>query len=350
MKFSLFYFSTNEAEYQSDKYRLVLDGARFADRHGFDAIWTPERHFHPFGGIFPNPSVLSAALAAVTERVHVRAGSVVLPLHDPLRVAEEWSVVDNLSDGRVGIAVAAGYSRNDFVLSPSTYAERKAIALERVETLRRLWRGEAMARTNGAGETIDVRVFPLPRSPELPLWITCGGADRDKFAEAGALGAHVLTALFVQTVDVLRERIAEYRAARASAGHDAAAGRVTLMLHTFVGETIDRVRETVRGPFTDYLRTSVEAWSKGSKELESVPAYRREGMLAFAFEKYFRCGALFGTPESCLPMVENLRAAGVDELACLVDFGVARDTVLGGLERLAHLQQMAAAQPAAAAG
>ena len=94
--FSLFYFAAGE-EAAHDGYRLLLDSARFADRHGFEAVWTPERHFHAFGGAYPNPSVTGAALAAITEHVGIRAGSVVLPLHSPIRVAEEWGVVDNIS-------------------------------------------------------------------------------------------------------------------------------------------------------------------------------------------------------------------------------------------------------------
>ncbi|HEY3121112.1 MAG TPA: MupA/Atu3671 family FMN-dependent luciferase-like monooxygenase [Vicinamibacteria bacterium] len=350
MKFSLFYFSTNEAEYRSDKYRLVLEGARFADRNGFEAIWTPERHFHSFGGIFPNPSVLSAGLATMTERIDLRAGSVVLPLHDPVRVAEEWSVVDNLSGGRVGIAVAVGYSPNDFVLAPSLYATRKEAAFAKIETVRRLWRGETVTLTNGAGKPVEVRIFPMPTRPELPLWITCGGADKEKFAEAGALGANVLTALFVLNVDTLRDRIAAYRGARAAAGLDPAAGQVTLMVHAFIGDSVQAVRDKVRRPFIDYLRTSVDVWSKGYKRLEDVPQHRREDMLAFAFERYFRTSALFGTPETCLEMVEGLREAGVDELACLIDFGVDREAVIDSLGRLDALRRRAAyAAPAAVA-
>lgn len=101
MDFSLFYFANNDTE-QQDCYRLLLEGARFADDHGFTAVWTPERHFHAFGGLYPNPAVTGAAVAAVTKRVAVRAGSVVAPLHHPMRIAEEWSVVDNLSNGRAG--------------------------------------------------------------------------------------------------------------------------------------------------------------------------------------------------------------------------------------------------------
>src|SRR5690606_18932073 len=80
---SLFYFASDEGERASEKYRLLLEGARFADEHGFSAVWTPERHFHAFGGLYPNPSVASAALAVITKRVKIRAGSCVSPLHHP---------------------------------------------------------------------------------------------------------------------------------------------------------------------------------------------------------------------------------------------------------------------------
>src|SRR5262249_36642496 len=84
--FSLFYFASADSGSPDAKYRLLLEGAKFADQHGYEAVWTPERHFHAFGGLYPNPSVTSAALAAVTEHVGIRAGSVVLPLHNPIRV------------------------------------------------------------------------------------------------------------------------------------------------------------------------------------------------------------------------------------------------------------------------
>jgi natural product biosynthesis luciferase-like monooxygenase protein len=110
MEFSLIYFSSNAAESIDRKYHLLLEGVKFADRHGFTAVWLPERHFHPFGGLYPSPSVLCSALAMVTERIRLRSGSVVMPLNSPLRVAEEWSIVDNLSGGRVDLAFARGWN------------------------------------------------------------------------------------------------------------------------------------------------------------------------------------------------------------------------------------------------
>ena len=96
MQFSLYYFGNYPATYSEDKYRLILESARYADDHGFAALWLPERHFHSVGGFSPNSAVLAAALARDTSRIGLRGGSVVLPLHHPVRVAEEWSVVDNL--------------------------------------------------------------------------------------------------------------------------------------------------------------------------------------------------------------------------------------------------------------
>src|SRR5258708_1712077 len=141
MSFSLFFFS-EDTNTGPDRYGLFLDSARLADELGFTAIWTPERHFDPFGASYPNPSVLAGALAMVTRRLRLRAGSVVMPLHHPIRVAEEWAVVDNLSGGRVAIACASGWHLGDFVFAPDDYAERKDVTWRNLETVRRLWRGE----------------------------------------------------------------------------------------------------------------------------------------------------------------------------------------------------------------
>src|SRR5947207_1321609 len=199
--FSLFYFASDAAENTADSYRLLLEGARFADQHGFQALWTPERHFHEFGGLYPNPSVTSAAVAVVTQHIHIRAGSVVLPLHNPMRVAEEWAVVDNLSRGRVGIAFASGWHANDFVFAPDKHAQRKEIMQQDIETVRKLWRGESITVQGGTGESIAVKTFPRPVQAQLPVWITSAGIGTEMFRIAGEAGVNVLTHLLGQDVE-----------------------------------------------------------------------------------------------------------------------------------------------------
>jgi natural product biosynthesis luciferase-like monooxygenase protein/FkbM family methyltransferase len=343
--FSLVYFA-DAAATSGDKYRLLLEGARLADEHGFKAVWTPERHFHAFGGLYPNPSVTGAAVAAVTRRVEIRAGSVVLPLHDPVRVAEEWAVVDNLSGGRVGISFASGWHTGDFVFAPDRFADRKDAMFEGIETVRALWRGEAVRRRGGAGQEVEVRTLPRPVQPELPVWLTAAG-NPETFRAAGEIGAHVLTHLLGQTLEEVGEKIAVYRAARQAAGHPGE-GTVTLMLHTFVGPDDAAVRETVRGPFTEYLRSSyglVETLA-GSLGLatENLSAADMDALLAHAFERYFETSGLFGSPATCLRTIDRLRALGVDEIGCLIDFGIDVDTTLAGLLELAALRDTVARQ------
>jgi natural product biosynthesis luciferase-like monooxygenase protein len=350
MDFSLFYFASDEGWDQQHKYRLLLEGARFADRHGFAAVWTPERHFHAFGGLYPNPSVTSAALAAVTRRIGIRAGSVVLPLHHPIRVAEEWALVDNLSNGRVGISFASGWQSNDFVLKPEHYGERKEIMYRDLETVRALWRGDAVALRGADGKEVAVTTLPRPIQPELPIWITAAGTP-ETYRRAGEIGANLLTHLLGQRIEEVAEKIALYREACRQSGRPGE-GHVTLMLHTFVGRDRDVVRETVRVPFCNYLRSSVDLIKNAPR---AFPAFRLPGqsagptpesgfkdlaaedmdqLLAFAFDRYFETSGLFGTVEECLEVVERVKAIGVDEIACLIDFGMDFESVMGSLELL----------------
>ncbi|MGZ4032290.1 MAG: MupA/Atu3671 family FMN-dependent luciferase-like monooxygenase, partial [Tumebacillaceae bacterium] len=314
----------------------------FADQHGFAAVWTPERHFHAFGGLYPSPSVVSGALAVLTERIQLRAGSVVLPLHHPVRVAEEWAVVDNLSRGRVGLSLASGWHADDFVLAPEQYANRHQVLEQSLDTLKRLWRGEEVLMPNGVGHEIAVRTLPRPVQADVPIWITSAGSPQT-FEKAGELGANVLTHLLGQSLEELQDKIAIYRAALQKHGHDPKAGQVALMLHTFVGADQATVRETVRQPFLNYLKSSfglVENMVKSARpdlQLQDLSAEDLDDLMAMSFDRYFETSGLFGTPDSCVDMIARLKAIGVDEVACLIDFGVDQATVR---ESLVHLNEL----------
>jgi len=346
MDFSLFYFASDSREYATDRYRLLLEGARFADQNGFAAVWTPERHFHQFGGLYPNPSLTSAAVAAVTERIKIRAGSVVPALHHPLRIAEEWSVVDNLSNGRVGVAFASGWNTIDFAFSQGSFADRRSLMDERIEQVRSLWRGETMSVVDGSGNTQQVRIFPSPIQAELPIWITTVG-NVETFRKAGHLGASVLTYLLGQNLNDLAENIAAYRAALAQRdGADGWPGHVTLMVHTYLGEEEDEVRELVRGPLSDYIQSSLDlrlsSQVPGARPVELVELSPDDVgfIVEQAFNRYFNRGALLGTVEKACGMVDHFISMGIDELACLIDFGLPAPVVLSGLDYLNKLREL----------
>lgn len=323
---------------QTSPYQLVLDIATFADRQGFEAVWLPERHFHPFGGIYPNPAVLAAALAMRTKRVRLRSGSVVLPLHHPLEVVEAWSMIDHLSAGRVDLSFASGWNPNDFILSPDTYADLRKVWHERIPVVQQLWRGETLSFINGRGESVEVQVYPQPLQAELNVWLTVS-KSAESFKWAGSRGYNVLTMLQGIDLEELGKKIQVYRDARRKNGFDPEAGIVTLMLHTLVHRDLATVEEAVREPFFAYIKSAL------SGHVQQLPRDHRPGeselnkMVDYSYERYFKTGALFGSVADAEKIVEKARSVGVNEIACLMDFGVARSIVMDSLGYLDAVKQ-----------
>ena len=292
--------------------------------------------------------MLHAALARETQRIRLRAGSVVMPLQSPIRVAEEWAVVDVLSGGRVDLSFASGWHPDDFALAPDKYSDRKGEMLRGIEAVRRLWRGESIAATSGIGQTIQVRTYPTPLQRELNVFLTAAG-NPETFEKAGEIGAGIVTHLFDQRIDDLAEKIKTYRAARAKHGFDPETGTVAVTLHTFIGQTLDEVRAAAGGPYCRFLKENLGllknlAFSRGiNVDVSALPPSELEELLSVVFEKFLGGRSLLGTPETCLEMSHQLAAAGVDEVACLLDFGPAEDAIRRTLPQIAQLCQRCAA-------
>ena len=348
MDFGIMFFSSADQHSDGNKYQLLIEAAKFADQNGFCCIWTPERHFHQFGGLFPNPALISAALAATTQNIQLRAGSLISPLHDTLRLAEDWSVVDNLSNGRVAISFGSGWNVDDFVFFPERYAMRHVFMYEQIETFKKLWAGKPLTLLNSFGKKINVRVYPTAVQKQIPVWITSSG-NADTFISAGKIGANVLTHLIGQNIETLAAKIQSYRQSRAESGHDPKQGKVSLMLHTYLGSDVDQVREQVRPHFREYLRSAISLEEKaalgggvisGGHRIDphDIPADVMEDLLDLTFERYFRHASLMGTPSDCKQLVRELTEIGVDEVACLIDFLPDRETILAGLSYLGELR------------
>jgi natural product biosynthesis luciferase-like monooxygenase protein/amino acid adenylation domain-containing protein len=339
--FGLFYFSDAASTSGTDELALYIESVKQADRLGFSAIWTPERHFTQVGAAFPNPSVLSAAAAMVTTKLQLRSGSVVLPLHDPLRVAEEWAVVDRLSGGRVALSFASGWVPNDFVLAPDNFAHRHEVMLEAIEQVRTLWRGGTITRKNGVGQSVEIAAQPRPVQAELPVWVTAAGAPQT-FADAGRIGANVLTHVLNTTVEGLAEKIAAYRAARLAAGHDPASGRVAVMLHTYVGEDAGEAIAEARPHLENYFRSQLMLRKDVGKALGldvQTDEELSDDVVHLAVDRFLASKALIGCPQSCQGTVRSLLEAGVDEIACLIDFGIPGERVQAALPVLDRLRR-----------
>ncbi len=343
-EFSLYFFGNYPRTSAAPRYQDLIAAAEFADRNDFAGIWIPERHFHPFGGLFPNPSVVAAAIASRTSRIRLNAGSVVLPLHNTIRAAEEWSVVDNLSNGRVGISFASGWHSTDFVLAPQHYQDSRKVMREQIRTFRQLWSGAALTVESGDGSPVEIRLHPAPVQPEPPLHLAVL-SNPESYEQAARQGLGVVTNLMAQSVDDLRANIARYRRARAEFGLDPAAGRVVVLVHTHLDADHQTARDRARRPFKEYLRSSLDLFDSVANslglevDLNAIDADDLEVVLDRAYDRYCESRALIGDRASCQARVAELVDAGADEIGCFIDFGVEPEHLLGGLDELNELRK-----------
>jgi hypothetical protein len=168
----------------------------------------------------------------------------------------------------------------------------------------------------------------------------------------------VLTHLLGQSIDEVADKIGIYHEALREAGHDPADFTVTLMLHTYLADSKEEARQIAREPMKDYLRSAAGlikqyAWAfpafkkpKGvdnpmQLDLGSLDEEDMDAILEFAFERYFEDSGLFGTIADGVARTEQLKRIGVDEIACLIDYGIEPALVMKALEPLAEVLRLA---------
>jgi len=257
---------------------------------------------------------------------------VVLPLHDPVRVAEEWAVVDGLSGGRAEIAFSTGWHANDFALAPDAYADRVEDFPAAVERFTTLWRGGSEKRPNGNGEPISIGTYPRPRRRDVPLWLS--GQSDSTFLAAARRGMGIVTNFTARRSDDLARRIALYRSEFVPSPH-APEPRVGLMLHTYVNDDARAVEHALDTSYAGYVRRHLDL--QVANESTEVTAQDRADMVAAAKARLLGGGGLVGGKAECARRMRAFADIGVTEIACLVDFGLDPDLVVDGLDDLDDL-------------
>jgi len=164
----------------SDRYKAALDMAAQVDAAGFAAV-TLDEHHGASDGWLPSPMVMAGMIAARTSRVFISLQALLLPLHDPLRVAEDLIVADLVSGGRLSVTVGLGYRPEEYAAHRKSWADRGALLDEALQELVQAWRGEPVKR-----EGAEIVVTPRPLSANPPLLV--GGSSRPAARRAARFG------------------------------------------------------------------------------------------------------------------------------------------------------------------
>lgn len=232
----------------ASRYEAAIDQIVWGERHGFRAVTISEHH-GTSDGYLPSPLVFAAAVATRTERITIRVAALIAAFHDPLRVAEDAAVVDQLSRGRLQLVIANGYVPDEFAMFGRALSDRVPAVVEMVETLKAAWTGEPFEYR---GRT--VRVTPTPYGEHRRPALFLGGAS----APAARRAAHLADAFFPSD-DTYWE---DYRAELiASGGPDFGPMPPVGPRFLHVTDDVERDRELLT-PYVVHDRESYGSWAE----------------------------------------------------------------------------------------
>jgi probable LLM family oxidoreductase len=230
--------------------RLLIDRIAHADEVGLDVFGVGEHHRPDF--LDSATAVILAAAAARTERIRLTSAVTVLSAADPVRIFEQFSTLDLISNGRAEMVVGRGSFTEAFPLFglrlqdyDSLFAENLELLLEIQEHEHVRWSGKHRAPLTGQG------VYPRPAQERLPIWLGVGGTPQS-FVRAGTLGLPLMVAIIGGQTHRFRPLVDLYREAGARAGHPAE--RLKVGLHS-LGYVADTSRQARDEAFPGYART-----------------------------------------------------------------------------------------------
>jgi len=272
-------------------------------------VWLAEHHFSAYG-ICPSLAVLAGAVARETSRVRIGTAVVIAPFAHPVRIAEEWAMVDILSGGRLEFGLGRGYQPKEFVgLGVSMERTRERFD-ESLELIRRAWTEERVTFEGEFYRVRDLAVLPKPaQRPHPPLWTAAVSPDTYKLA--ARRGLKLLTSPSFTPWDILRKNYDAYHA-EWQATHGSPSGEICLNKIIHVADSSREARENLREPIQWFFRTQAGLIS----DAEGVPPeqykfYRRvrENLLSLTEEVALEQAAIVGDPEEVADKVRAHREA-----------------------------------------
>ena len=275
----------------------LRERVQVAEELGFDLVCLGDRHLWPSG--FHEMLTTLAALAPVTSRIQLCSRGFILPIYNPILLAEQAAHVDVISGGRLIFGLVLGYREEELAISNVRLRQRRGRFLENLEVISRLWAGEPVTFQGRFFQCLDARIGPLPvRKPRPPIWI--GGTADVVVRRAARLSDGWLPSASLGRRE-LREKIQVYRNALDEFGKQ---GSLVVARLGFVATSRARARSLVEKPLlAQYRRYS--GWMKDTPE----GARYRYGQL-----DDFQDRLILGTPEECIEQVGVYRDMGADTL------------------------------------
>jgi alkanesulfonate monooxygenase SsuD/methylene tetrahydromethanopterin reductase-like flavin-dependent oxidoreductase (luciferase family) len=234
-------------------YQKMFSQMEEMDRLGFEHAWVTEHHFAMYGGTLPHPPTFMSAIARTTKRIRLGVAINVLPLHNPIDVAESYAMVDVISNGRLDFGVGKGSESHEYKKFGVDQKEATARMYEGVEVMLQAWSEKPV---NFRGEFFNyenVPVYPKPvQRPRPKFWVGCARSE-DTFRWAGEKGFHLMTLPYLyREAQMLPGFIKTYRAALEKAGHDPLGTDILGKFHIYVSSSLDKALEEAEPYLTGY--------------------------------------------------------------------------------------------------
>jgi alkanesulfonate monooxygenase SsuD/methylene tetrahydromethanopterin reductase-like flavin-dependent oxidoreductase (luciferase family) len=217
MKFGAFFLLGSPGMLPArDVYQRVLDQTAFAESAGFDSVWIAEHHFSNYGYV-PNPLMFAVKLAQATTRVRIGTAVLVLPFWDPLRIAEDIAMADQLTDGRLEVGVARGYQPYEFARFGVDFATARERSDETLAVMLAALRGTEVTHAGPTRGIPETTTFPRPlQQPHPPIWLAA--ATKESFDVAVHHELNGMTTMSGRPIGVLEQNWRNFLQARTDAG------------------------------------------------------------------------------------------------------------------------------------
>lgn len=332
MRFGLFYLPTSLPATGAEgaaRLRAVVAQTGYGEELGFGSVWLAEHHFHSFGGLFSATPVIGAAIAERTTRMRIGTAVILLPYHNPLRIAEDYATLDCLSKGRLELGVGHGFVKWEALTFGIPLDDLRERFKENLEVVLKAWSEPVLNHQGRFHQFHGVEVLPRPaQQPHPTVWMAAT-TSVESFELSGRCGFNMMLIPFLNEVEELRGKLQAYFSARAAAGFDRSTARVLGVYHAHVGESSAQARAAGAQGLAEYnsAARAAHGLTPGMADPESYRSHERhrEQMRVLSFDELVdQNRVLIGTAEEVRDKVAYLR-----ERLYLTD--VAGNFALGGL-------------------